>query len=68
VVVIDLEQVSLFNAIGLRFLVEAQERADLGGWALVIVAPRDPAYRVIALAGLDDRMNVSRRPARLVPS
>ena len=63
VVVIDLEQVTFVGALVLGFLVKAQERADLGGWALVIVAPRDPARRPAGLTGLDPGDEHPRRPA-----
>jgi anti-anti-sigma factor len=63
-VVIDLEHVSFIGNVGIRFLVEAQERADLGGWALVIVAPRDPTYDLLALPGVDDELNIIHRLPR----
>ena len=62
VVVIDLEEVTFVGALVLGFLVKAQERADLGGWALVIVAPRDPARRPVGLTGLDQAMNILDHP------
>ena len=58
-VVIDLEHVSFIGSSGIRFLVEAQERADHGGWALVIIAPRDPTHGLLARAGLDGELNLS---------
>jgi anti-anti-sigma factor len=63
-VVIDLEHVGFIGIVGTRFLVEAQERADLGGWALVIVAPRDPRQSLLALADLDDQLNITHRLRR----
>lgn len=63
-VVIDLEDVTLIGTVGIRFLVEAQERADLGGWALVIVVPRDPGHDLLALAGLDEQLNITHRLRR----
>ena len=63
-VVIDLEQVSFIGNVGIRFLVEAQERADLGGWALVIVTPRDPTYDLLALPGIDDELKIIHRLPR----
>jgi anti-anti-sigma factor len=61
VVVIDLEQVNFVGPLVLGFLVKAQERADMGGWALVIVAPRDPAHRLVGLTG-HHAMNILDRP------
>jgi anti-anti-sigma factor len=63
-VVIDLEYVSFIGIVGIRFLVEAQERADLGGWALVIVAPRDPTHDLRALPGVENELNVIHRLPR----
>ncbi len=63
-IVIDLEHVSLVGSVGIRFLVEAQERAEQGGWALVIVAPRDPKDDLLALPGVDDELNIIRRLPR----
>jgi anti-sigma B factor antagonist len=60
-VVIDLGNLTFLASVGIPFLLEAQERADLGGWSLVVVAPPPPADRVLALSGVDNHLNVTRR-------
>jgi anti-anti-sigma factor len=52
VAVIDLQQVTFMDCGGLRFLIEAQERAGAGGWRLLVVPPPPPADRVLEITGL----------------
>jgi anti-sigma B factor antagonist len=48
-VVIDLRQLTFMDTAGLHLAIEAQMRADDGGWALIVLAPPPPADRVFRL-------------------
>lgn len=63
-VVIDLHSVTFIDAFGVRLLTRAQERADAGGWTLVVVVPPPPADRVLRVLRLGERMNLSSRSPR----
>lgn len=62
-VVVDLHAVTFVDAFGVRLLTRARERADAGGWTLVVVVPPPPADRVLRLLRLGEEMHLtSRRP------
>lgn len=63
-VVIDLASVAFVDVFGARLLTDAQQRADAGGWTLVVVVPPSPADRVLHLMGLDATMNLATRSPR----
>jgi anti-sigma B factor antagonist len=56
--VIDLSAVGFMDSTGLRVLIEANRRAEAGGYELVIVTGESPAKRVLELTRMNEHMRV----------
>lgn len=52
-VLIDLRRLTFIDSTGLRLLVEASNRAETAPYRLRLLQPKDPVFRVCAIAGLD---------------
>ncbi len=57
-VVADLREVTFLGSTGVRVLLEAQTRCEGAGRSMRVVQGDGPARRLIALLGLDDRMDL----------
>ena len=67
VIVLDLRGVTFMDSTGLRLLVSADARARNGEHRLAIVRGPAVVQRVLALTGLDARLDVIDDPSEVVP-
>lgn len=54
--VVDLRALTFMDASALRQLMALNERSGRDGFELTILAPPYPAYRVIEITGMDERL------------
>ncbi len=57
--VVDLAEVDFVDSSGLRVLLEAHQTMAAAGRALVLARPSDAVQRVLAVAGLDEYLEIS---------
>jgi len=60
---IDLRGLTFIDSTGLRLLAEANHRADAATYRLVLLQPRDRAFRVCQVAGIDALLPFEPAPA-----
>ena len=64
---LDLSGVSFMDSTGLKVLLSIQRRTDLAGGSLVLVGPRPPVRKILALTGLDVAFQIADTLADLTP-
>ncbi len=57
-VALDLTGVTFMDSTGLKVLLALQRRGDLADGSLVLVGPRPPVVKILALTGLDKAFTV----------
>lgn len=65
-IVVDLRLVTMLDSAGLARLVSAQRRARRGGWRLVLVRGGRTVMRVLATTRLDEMLELTSDPERLL--
>jgi anti-anti-sigma factor len=66
IVVVDLRLVTMLDSAGLARLVSAQRRARRGGWRLVLVRGGRTVMRVLQTTRLDEMLELTTDPDRLL--